>query len=94
MREQNKKLFKNKDQLQKIFLNADDLMLKYDIKLDNQHDLKFIFWWDESFRIERADSMKDIYILKEMNKTRLERTYANNWLKRFKTRNAENSLMK
>ena len=35
--------------------------------------------------------MKDIYILKEMNETRLERTYANNRLKRFKTKNAEDS---
>ena len=43
MREQNKKLFDNKYQLRKIFLNADDLMLKYDIKFDNKHDLKFIF---------------------------------------------------
>ena len=34
--------------------------------------------------------MKDIYILKEMNETRLERTYADNQLKRFKTRNVEN----
>ena len=35
--------------------------------------------------------MKDIYILKEMNEIRLERTYADNRLKRFKTRNVENS---
>ena len=35
MREQNKKLFDNKYQLRKIFLNADDSMLKHDIKLDN-----------------------------------------------------------
>ena len=34
--------------------------------------------------------MKDIYILKKMNETRLERTYADNRLKRFKTRNVEN----
>ena len=33
--------------------------------------------------------MKDIYTLKKMNETRLERTYANNQLKRFKTKNAE-----
>ena len=38
--------------------------------------------------------MKDIYILKEMNRTRLKRTYANNRLKRFKTRDAENSSTK
>ena len=35
--------------------------------------------------------MKDIYILKEMNETRLERTYAGNRLKRFKTKDAEDS---
>ena len=33
--------------------------------------------------------MKDIYILKEMNETHLKRTYADNRLKRFKTRNAK-----
>ena len=38
--------------------------------------------------------MKDIYILKEMNETRFERTYADNRLKRFKTRNVENSSTK
>ena len=38
--------------------------------------------------------MKDIYILKKMNEIRLERTYANNWLKRFKTKNAEDSSTK
>ena len=43
MREQNKKLFDDKHQLQKIFLNVDDLMLKYDIKLDNKHDFKLVF---------------------------------------------------
>ena len=35
--------------------------------------------------------MKDIYTLKEMNETRLERIYANNRLKRFKTKDAEDS---
>ena len=38
--------------------------------------------------------MKEIYTLKEMNKIRLERIYANNRLKRFKTKDAENSLTK
>ena len=94
MRKQNKELFDDKHQLQKISLNADDLMLKHDIKLDNKHDLKFVFRWNESFRIQRANSMKDIYILKEMNETRLERTYANNRLKRFKTKNVKDSSTK
>ena len=94
MKEQNKELFNDKYQLRKIFLNADDLILKYDIKLDNKHDFKLVFRWNESFRIQRANSMKDIYILKEMNETRLERTYANNRLKRFKIKNVENSSTK
>ena len=38
--------------------------------------------------------MKDIYTLKEMNETRVERTYANNRLKRFKTKNTEDSSTK
>ena len=65
-------------------------MLKHDIKLDNKHDLKLIFRWNESFRIQRANSMKDIYILKEMNETRLERIYADNRLKQFKIKDVEN----
>ena len=36
--------------------------------------------------------MKNIYTLKEMNETRLERTYADNRLKRFKIKNIENLL--
>ena len=42
MKKQNKKLFNNKHQLRKIFLNADDLILRHDIKLDNKHDFKLI----------------------------------------------------
>ena len=38
--------------------------------------------------------MKDIYTLKEMNGTRFERIYADNRLKRFKTRNVEDSSTK
>ena len=62
MRKKNKELFNDKYQLQKIFLNADDLMLKYDIKFDNKYDFKLVFRWHESFWIQRANSMKDIYI--------------------------------
>ena len=83
-------MFDNKHQLRKIFLNADNLILKYDIKFDNKYNLKFIFRRNNLFRIQRANSMKDIYILKKMNEIRLERIYANNRLKRFKTKNAEN----
>ena len=35
--------------------------------------------------------MKDIYILKEMNETRFEKTYADNRLKRFKIKNVKDS---
>ena len=35
--------------------------------------------------------MKDIYTLKKMNETRLERTYADNRLKESKIKNVENS---
>ena len=80
--------------MRKILLNADDLMLKHDIKFDNRHDLKFVFRWNELFRIQRANSIKNIYILKETNETHLERTYADNRLKRFKIKNVENLLTK
>ena len=38
--------------------------------------------------------MKDIYSLKEINEIRFKRTYANNRLKRFKTKKIEDSLTK
>ena len=59
-------------------------MLQHDIKLDNKHDLKLIFRWNESFRMRKADSVKKIYVLKKMNEIRLNETYAENRLKRFK----------
>ena len=43
IRKQNKNLFNNKHQLRKIFLNADDLMLKHDIKFENKHNFKLAF---------------------------------------------------
>ena len=92
IRKRNKELFNDKYQLRKISLNVDDLILKHDIKFDNKYDFKFVFWWDESFRIQRAKSMKDIYILKEMNETRFERIYADNRLKQFKTKNVKSLL--
>ena len=94
MKEQNKELFNDKYQLRKILLNADDLILKHDIKFDNKYDFKLIFRWNESFRIQCANSIKNIYILTKMNEIRLKRTYADNRLKRFKTKNIENSLTK
>ena len=43
MKEQNKELFDNKYQLRKTFLNIDTLMLKYNIKLNNQYNFKLVF---------------------------------------------------
>ena len=61
-------------------------MLRHDIKFNNKHDLKLIFRWDESFKIRKVDSIKKIYVLKKMNEVRLNETYAENWLKRFRIR--------
>ena len=67
-------------------------MLRHDIKLNNKHDFKLVFRWDEFFKIREVNSIKKIYVLKELNETRLDETYAENWLKCFRTRNvrAEN----
>ena len=89
MKKQNKKLFDDKYQLRKILLSANNLILKHNIKLNNKYDFKLTFRWNEPFRIQRANSIKNIYILKKMNKTRLERTYAGNRLKRFKIKDVE-----
>ena len=43
MKKQNKKLFDDKHQLRRIFLNVNNLMLRHNIKLDNKHDFKLIF---------------------------------------------------
>ena len=86
MRKQNKEFFDDKHQLRRLFLNVNNLMLRHDIKLDNKHDLKLIFRWNESFKMREADSIKKIYVLKKMNEARLNETYAENRLKRFKTR--------
>ena len=43
MREQKKQLFNNKLQVRRIFLNVDNLMLKYNIQFKNKHDFKFVF---------------------------------------------------
>ena len=61
-------------------------MLRYDIKFNNKHDLKLIFWWNESFKIQKVNLIKKIYVLKKMNKVRLNETYIKNWLKRFRIR--------
>ena len=59
-------------------------MLRYDIKLNNKHDFKFVFRWDEFFRIREVDSIKRVYVLKKLNKTRFNKTYAENRLKCFR----------
>ena len=64
-------------------------MLRHDIKLNNKHDFKLVFRWDESFKIRKVDSIKKIYVLKELNETRLDETYAENRLKRFRIRNVQ-----
>ena len=61
-------------------------MLRHDIKLNNKHDLKLVFRWNKLFRIREVDSIKETYILKELNETRFDETYAENRLKRFRTR--------
>ena len=94
MREQNKELFDDKHQLRKIFLNVNDLMLKHNIKFDNRHDLKLVFRWNELYRIQYANSMKKIYILKEMNEICLERIYVDNKLKRFRAKESEDASTK
>ena len=43
MKEQNKKFFNNKYQLRQIFLNMNNLMLRYNIKFNNKYDFKLIF---------------------------------------------------
>ena len=62
-------------------------MLRYDIKFNNKHNFKFIFRWDEFFRVQEIDSIKKIYVLKKLNKAHFDETYAENRLKRFRTRN-------
>ena len=62
-------------------------MLRHDIKLNNKHDFKFIFRWNELFRVLKVDSIKRIYVLKELNEIHLDEIYAENRLKRFRTRN-------
>ena len=64
-------------------------MLRHDIKFNNKYDFKFIFRWNEFFRIWKVDSIKKTYVLKELNKTCFDETYAENRLKRFKTRNVQ-----
>ena len=61
-------------------------MLRHNIKLNNKHNLKLIFRWNESFKMRKINSIKKIYILKKMNEVRLNETYVENWLKRFKIR--------
>ena len=61
-------------------------MLRYNIKFDNKHDFKLIFWWNESFKMRKTDLIKKIYVLKKMNEVRLNETYVENRLKRFKIR--------
>ena len=78
MRKQNKEFFDNKHQLRRIFLNVNNLILRHDIKFNNKHDLKLLFRWNKSFKIRKANSIKEIYILKKKIKNYLNKTYAEN----------------
>ena len=64
-------------------------MLRYDIKFNNKHDFKFIFRWDEFFRVRKVDSIKKIYVLKELNEARFDETYAKNRSKCFRIRDVQ-----
>ena len=89
MKEQNKEFFDDKHQLRRVFLSVNDLMLRHDIKFNNKHDFKLIFRWNKFFRIREIDSIKKIYVLKELNKIHFDETYAENRLKNFKTQNVQ-----
>ena len=84
MRKQNKNFFNKKYQLQRIFLNVNNLMLRYDIKFDNKHNFKLIFRWNESFKMRKVNSIKKIYNLKKLNEICLNETYVENRLKQFR----------
>ena len=62
-------------------------MLRHNIKFNNKHDFKLVFRWDKLFKIREIDSIKKIYVLKELNETRFNETYIENRLKRFRTWN-------
>ena len=64
--------------MRRIFLNVNDLMLRHDIKLNNKYNFKLIFRWNESFKVQKVDSIKRIYVLKKMNEVRLNKTYVEN----------------
>ena len=69
-------------------------MLRHDIKFDNKHNLKLIFWWNESFRMREVDSIKKIYVLKKMNEICLNESYAENRLKCSKFERCELRMLK
>ena len=82
--------------MRRVFLSVNNLILRHDIKFNNKHNLKLIFRWDKFFKIREIDLIKKIYVLKELNETYLDKTYAENQLKRFRTRDvrAENAEKK
>ena len=78
MKKQNKRLFDNKYQLRRIFLNVNNLMLRHNIKFDNKHNFKLIFRRNKSFKMQKVDSIKKTSILKKINEVRLSETYVEN----------------
>ena len=73
--------------MRRVFLSVNNLMLQHNIKLNDKHDLKLVFCWNEFFKVLEVDSIKRTYVLKELNEARFNETYAENRLKRFKIRN-------
>ena len=67
-------------------------MLRYNSKFNNRYDFKLIFRWNELYRIQYADSIKKIYILKKMNEICFKRIYVDNKLKRFRIKKTKMHL--
>ena len=59
----------------------------YNIKLNKKYNIKLFFQILDFFKIKKEDKIKDFYILKKVNCTRLKNTYLRNRLKRYVKRN-------
>ena len=75
--------------MRRIFLSVNNLILRHDIKLNNKHDFKLVFRWDQFFKILKIDSIKKTYVLKKLNETCFDETYTENWLKCFRIWNMQ-----
>ena len=81
-KKKNKKLFNEKYWTNSSF-NADDLILLYNIKLNNHYNMKFAFQWFEFYWIKKIIIIKSIYFFKEFNDISFNDTVFNNWIKCF-----------